>query len=52
MTRRVVQTIWHANRKRRVEVFQRENGQFGFKEFTYGIEEQSWFPWSPFRVIH
>ncbi len=45
MSRRVVRTIWNANRTRRVDVFQREKGQFGFEEFTYGIEEQSWFPY-------
>lgn len=45
MTGRVVHPIWNAKRTRRVEVFQRGNGQFGFEEFTYGIEEQSWFPY-------
>lgn len=29
---------------RKVEIFQRENKTFGFEEFEFGPEENSWFP--------
>jgi hypothetical protein len=44
MGRNVVQTIWNADKTRRVDIFQRAAGSFGFEELHYGSDEQSWFP--------
>jgi hypothetical protein len=40
----VVHTIWNAGKTRRVDVFQRADGTFGFEQWSYDIEEQSWVP--------
>lgn len=29
---------------RRVDIFQREDKTFGFEEFEFGVEENSWYP--------
>ena len=42
MDRNVVQTIWNSDKTRRVDIFQRGDGSFGFEESHYGLDEQSW----------
>jgi hypothetical protein len=43
MSSKVVETIWSADKTRRVEIFQRLSGTFGFEEWRYSIDELSWF---------
>lgn len=43
MSSKVVETIWSADKTRRVEIFQRSGGSFGFEEWRYSIDELSWF---------
>ena len=38
----ILQTIWNADKTRRVDIFERADGSFGFEESHYGIDEQSW----------
>jgi hypothetical protein len=40
----VVETIWHADKTQRVDIFQREDGTFGFAELHYAIDVQTWCP--------
>ena len=44
MGMKIVKTINDRTGKRRVEIYQRADGSFGFEEWQFGIEEQSWFP--------
>ena len=44
MTHRVVKTIHNQQGNRRVDIFQRKNGTFGFEELTYAAEEGAWIP--------
>lgn len=44
MTHRVVKTIHNQQGNRRVDIFQRKNGTFGFEELRYAIEEGAWLP--------
>jgi hypothetical protein len=44
MSREVVQSIYNADRTRRVDIFRREDGNFGFEELRYGVDEQAWYP--------
>ncbi|HKQ51024.1 MAG TPA: hypothetical protein VJT74_01555 [Pyrinomonadaceae bacterium] len=44
MGEQVVETIYNADRTRRVIIFRRGDGTFGFEELRFGAEEQEWFP--------
>jgi hypothetical protein len=44
MKKKVIKTIFSADRTRRVDVFERDDGTFGFEELEFGEQEQSWFP--------
>ena len=44
MTGLTVKTIGHPDGRRRVDIYQRPNGTFGFEELEYGVEEQAWYP--------
>ena len=39
---RVVESIYNADRTRRVDIFERGDGTYGFEEWRYGEEERSW----------
>ena len=39
----ILKTIRHTDAIRKVEIFQRENGSFGFREMKWGKEELAWF---------
>jgi hypothetical protein len=41
---KIVKTINDRDRKRRVEIYKRSDGSFGFAEWQFGTEEQSWYP--------
>ena len=41
---RPVATFTRPDGQRRVEVFERSDGTFGFEEWQFGAEEQAWFP--------
>ena len=40
----VQKTFVKSDGTRKVEIFQRENGTFGFEEFEFGMKENSWYP--------
>jgi hypothetical protein len=42
--RKVERTFWNKDGTRKVEIYRRPDGTFGFEELKYGQEEQSWFP--------
>ena len=42
MPYRVVKTIHNQQGNRRVDIFQRKNGTFGFEELTYAADEGAW----------
>jgi hypothetical protein len=44
MTRITVETIVHADGTRRVEIFQRRDGSFGFEELHLIEPERAWVP--------
>jgi hypothetical protein len=44
MGKNVVRTIWNADKTQRVDIFQREDGTFGFEELHYAIDGQAWCP--------
>jgi hypothetical protein len=44
MSPQVVKTIEHPAGDRRVEIYQRDNGTFGFDELVYGTQERAWYP--------
>lgn len=44
MSDRVLKTIDDPQGGRRVEIYQRANGTFGFEEWTYGVDENAWYP--------
>ena len=35
---------------RRVDIFQRDDKTFGFEEFEFGVEENSWYPKGRYSV--
>jgi hypothetical protein len=41
---RVLRTLYDTKGGRRVDIFERENGTFGFQEWTYGSDERAWYP--------
>jgi hypothetical protein len=41
---RVVKTLDDPGGGRRVEIYQRVNGTFGFEEWTFGVDENAWYP--------
>lgn len=41
---KVVESIFSADRTRRVDVYEREDGTFGFEELRFGEEERAWHP--------
>ena len=41
---KVERTFLNKDRTRKVEIYQRADGTFGFEELKYGQEEQAWFP--------
>ena len=40
-------TILSQDGKRKVEIFQRQDGTFGFEEYFYDTEDKAWCPRSP-----
>jgi hypothetical protein len=38
----VVESIFNADGTRRVDIYERGDGTFGFEEFRFGEEEQGW----------
>jgi hypothetical protein len=50
MTYQVVKTIHNAQRNRRVELFQRKDGTFGFQEWTYAADEDAWVPFGRYAI--
>jgi len=42
MGRQVVESFLNPDGTRRVDIFEREDGTFGFEEFRFGEEEQCW----------
>ena len=40
----IKETFAKSDGTRKVEIFQRENKTFGFEEFEFGSEENSWYP--------
>jgi hypothetical protein len=44
MNETTLKTIDDRTGTRRVQIYQRANGSFGFEEWRFGIEEQCWFP--------
>jgi len=40
----VVESIFNADGTRRVDIYERGDGTFGFEEFRFGEEEQGWLP--------
>ena len=43
-------TFLSSDKTRKVEVFQRADNTFGFEEFTFGQEEQAWFPVGSYSI--
>ena len=48
---KAIHTFVHPNGSRRVEIFQRENGTFGFEEWKFLSDEQAWIPITSRRSI-
>ena len=46
----VKRTFVKSDRARKVEVFQRADGTFGFEELKFGEEEGAWFPTGRYSV--
>ena len=44
MDTKIVKTINDRSGKRRVHVYQRSDGSFGFEEWKFAQEEQCWYP--------
>jgi len=44
MNEKILKTIDDRSGTRRVQIYQRANGSFGFEEWRFGIEEQCWYP--------
>ena len=44
MDEQIEKTIERADGIRKVEIFQRENKTFGFRELQFDLEENSWYP--------
>lgn len=42
---RVVKYLYHPSGDERIEIFQRDNGTFGFDLFKWDAEEQAWCQW-------
>jgi len=40
----IVRTIKSKDGKRKVDIFRRENGTFGFSDMEFGEDEGFWFP--------
>lgn len=40
----IKKTFVKSDGMRKVEIFQRENKTFGFRELEFGLEENSWYP--------
>jgi len=43
-SRTIVQTLLHSTGMRKVEVFERSDGTFGFEEWHWSDQEESWLP--------
>lgn len=50
MTVEIVRRIGSADGKRRVEIFRRADGTYGFENMKYGDQEESWFPAGRYSV--
>ena len=44
MSSEIVRTIRSKDGMRKVDIFRRENGTFGFSDMEYGEDEGLWFP--------
>ena len=42
---RVVKMLYHPAGHERIEIFERDNGTFGFDLFKYDAEEDAWCQW-------
>jgi hypothetical protein len=43
-SRKQINVLYHDEQTRKVVIFQREDGNYGFEEFRFGVKEQAWFP--------
>ena len=50
MVAEIVRTIESSDGKRKLEVFRREDGTYGFEDLKYGEEEETWFPAGRYSV--
>jgi len=46
----IVRTIESSDGKRKLEIFRRADGTYGFEDMKYGDEEASWFPAGRYSV--
>lgn len=50
MSYQVVKTIHNPQGNRRVELFQRRDGTFGFQEWAYAADEGAWLPFGRYSI--
>ncbi len=48
--RAVKKTFVNSDGSRKVEIFQRADGSFGFEELKFGQEEGQWFPVGKYSI--
>jgi hypothetical protein len=48
--REIKQTFVRSDGARKVEIFQRDDGTFGFEELKFGQDESTWFPVGKYSV--
>ena len=48
---KTIQTLLHPDGRRRVDIFQRDDGTFGFEEQQYDSQQQAWYPVTNHRSI-
>jgi hypothetical protein len=48
--REIKQTFMKSDGARKVEIFQRGDGTFGFEELKFGQEEGAWFPVGKYSI--
>jgi hypothetical protein len=46
----IVKTIVHPDGNRKMNVFQRPDGSFGFEEWHWGTEEECWYPFGKYSI--
>lgn len=50
MTIEIVRSIASPDEKRRLEIFKRSNGTYGFEDMKNGEEESGWFPVGSYSI--